>query len=298
MARRQPQDQIGASNGAGLAILGNRARRVGAADLLVLPAILYLLLIFVVPLVMLGASSVAVDGGLSLQLYVEYLSDAYNRSVVWTTIRYALVSGGICLLLGYPFARLMAAAPNAVQALLFAVILLPMSVSIIVRAFGWTILLRRDGLVNELLVALHIIDGPIRLLFTEGGWVLGTVAMQLPLMILPIYVVLRMIPSELDEAGACLGAGPIYRFLHLDLPLAVPGMAAGFSIVFSQCAAAYAIPSILGGARNKTMASTIVDAFLVLQAAATGSTVSVLLLAIVIAVIAATGVLAKTREQA
>jgi putative spermidine/putrescine transport system permease protein len=273
---------------------GTRPGGYGAPrEWLILPAVAYLLLIFVLPLAMLAVSSFVVEGRCSVQNFVNYLGDAHNRSVVWTTIRYASTVSFLCLALGYPFARVMSAASPRAQALLFAIILIPMSVSIIVRSFGWTVLLRRDGLVNDLLLALGVVDHPIRLLFTEGGLVLGSVGMQLPLMILPIYAVVRSIPPEFGEAGACLGAGPIYRLLRLDLPLAAPGMIAGFSIVFSQTAAAYVIPSLLGGSRFKTMSSTIVDSYLVLHAGALGSTVSVLLLAIISIVIAASG--AQTR---
>ena len=274
-----------------------RSKFVGYAttDLLILPAIVYLLLIFVVPLAMLTLGSLIVDAHFSYQNFARYLGDFHNISVIWTTIRFASLVSLFCLVLGYPFARLMNSISGPLQVFLFAVVLLPMSVSIIVRAFGWTVLLRRDGLINDLLVTLGFIERPVRLLFTEGGLVVGTVSMQLPLMILPIYSVLRTIPSDLNEAGACLGAGPIYRLLHLDLPLALPGMITGFAIVFSQCAAAYVIPSLLGGTGFQTMSSTIVDAYLVLQAGAVGSTVSVLLLAIIVIVIAASGALVRTR---
>ena len=288
--------QAGASTQSGRASgVAPRAGYRAPSDLLVLPATVYLLLVFVVPLVMLIVSSFIVDGRFSQMNFVQYLSDVHNRSVVWTTIRFASSVSVICLVLGYPFARVMSSASPRAQALLFGIIIIPMSVSIIVRAFGWSLLLRRDGLVNDLLMAVGVIDQPIRLLFTEGGVILGTVAMQLPLMILPIYSVLRSLPAEFGEAGACLGAGPIYRLLHLDLPLARPGMMAGFSIVFSQTAAAYVIPSLLGGSRFKTMSSTIVDSYLVLDVGALGATVSVLLLAVIVIVITASGVLARTR---
>jgi len=275
---------------------GARSGPHSVGDWLVLPTVGYLLLIFVVPLGLLVVGSFLVDGRFSVQNFVDYLGDAHSRSVVGATIRYAATVSFLCLALGYPFARVMAAAPSRAQALLFAIVLIPMSVSIIVRAFGWTVLLRREGLVNDLFLAFGVVDHPVRLLFTEGGLVLGSVGVQLPLMILPIYTVVRSIPSEFGDAGACLGAGPLYRLLRLDLPLALPGMIAGFSIVFCQTAAAYVIPSLLGGSRFKTMSSTIVDSYLVLQAGALGSTVSVMLLAIISMIIAASGALTPGRR--
>jgi putative spermidine/putrescine transport system permease protein len=173
-----------------------------------------------------------------------------------------------------------------------------MALSLMVRAFGWTILLGREGPINQLLLALGLVESPVRLLFTEMGLVLGTVSIKLPLMILPIYVVLKTIPEELAQAGASLGAGPLYRFFHLDLPLAAPGMLAGFALVFSQCAAAYVLPTLLAGSRYLIMSKAIVDSYLITQAGAVGSVISVLLLGIVTAVIVASGALTRRRAYA
>jgi len=114
-------------------------------SLLVLPATAYLALVFVVPLAMLVAGSLMLDGSPTLQSYARYLGDEHNRATVWTTIRYASYSSLACLLLGYPFARLMARTAGTAQALLFAALLLPLSLSLMVRAFGWTLLLGREG---------------------------------------------------------------------------------------------------------------------------------------------------------
>lgn len=265
---------------------------------LVLPATVYLALVFVAPLAILIAGSLMVNGSPTIGGYTEYLGDEHNRSTVWATVRYATLTSLLCLFLGYPFARLMTRTTGTVQALLFAALLLPMALSLMVRAFGWTILLAREGPINQLLLVLGLIERPARLLFTETGLILGTVSIKLPLMILPIYVVLKTIPEELGQAGASLGAGPLYRFLRLDLPLAMPGMLAGFALVFSQCAAAYVLPTLLGGSRYLIMSKAIVDSYLIMQAGALGSTISVLLLGIVTAVIVASGVLTYRRVHA
>ena len=265
---------------------------------LVLPATLYLALIFVAPLAILIAGSMMVGGSFSFEGYAKYLGDEHNRATVWATLRYATLSSLFCLLLGYPFARLMARTAGWLQGLLFAALLLPMALSLMVRAFGWTILLGREGLINQVLVFSGALDAPMRLLFTETGLILGTVSIKLPLMVLPIYVVLKTIPPELGQAGASLGAGPVYRFFHLDLPLAMPGMLAGFALVFSQCAAAYVLPTLLAGSRYLILSKAIVDSYLITQAGAVGSVISVLLLGIVTAVILATGLLTRRRAYA
>jgi putative spermidine/putrescine transport system permease protein len=281
-----------------------RLRAIRASDdapaygLLAVPALAYLGFVFVVPVALLIAGSVIVDHHLTLTNFVIYLSDAHNRSTVATTLRYAFLSAAVCLLLGYPFARMMVGLPKPAELLVFAALLLPMSLSLIVRAFGWTILLGRDGPINHLLLGLHLIDHSVRLLFTQTGLLLGTVSIKLPLMILPIFLTLKAIPDELRDAGASLGAGPIYRFIRLELPLAMPGILAGFALVFAQAAAAYVLPTLLGGARLQIMSNEIVDSFLILQQGTVGSTISVLLLLIIVAVLAVTGALATRRVRA
>jgi len=265
---------------------------------LALPAIAYLVAVFVVPVALLVLGSIIVDHRLTLANFTAYLGDAHNLRTVAATLRYAFLSAAFCLVLGYPFARLMVGLSKPAELLIFAALLLPMSLSLIVRTFGWTILLGRDGPLNHLLLALHLIDRPIRLLFTETGLVLGTISIKLPLMILPIFVTLKTIPPELHDAGAALGAGPLYRFLRIELPLALPGILAGFALVFAQAAAAYVLPTLLGGARMQIMSNAIVDSFLILQQGAVGSTISVLLLAIVIAVLVMTSALASRRMRA
>lgn len=261
------------------------------------PAMVYLGIVFVLPLAILIADSVTVDHRLSLANFVAYLSDAHGRRTIGTTLRFAFLSSIFCVALGYPFARLMGHVKGRLQAALFMALLLPMSLSLIVRAFGWTILLGRDGLINQALVTTGILAHPVRLLFTEFGLVMGTVSIKLPLMILPIYVVLQTIPREINEVGASLGAGAIYRFFRLDLPLALPGMLAGFALVFSQAAAAYVLPTLLGGARLQIMSNEIVDSFLILQAGSVGSTISVLLLAIIAVVLISSNAIASRKGR-
>jgi putative spermidine/putrescine transport system permease protein len=265
---------------------------------LAVPALAYLLLVFVVPVALLVVGSIVVDQRLTLANFTAYLGDSHNLRTVEATLRYAFLSAAFCLVLGYPFARLMLGLTQRAELLVFAALLLPMSLSLIVRAFGWTILLGRDGPLNHLLLGLHVVDRPIRLLFTETGLVLGTISIKLPLMILPIFLALKTIPSELHDAGAALGAGPLYRFARIELPLALPGILAGFALVFAQAAAAYVLPTLLGGARMQIMSNAIVDSFLILQQGAVGSTISVLLLAIVTAVLVLTSALASRRVHA
>lgn len=234
----------------------------------------------IVPLGLLLVSSVRVGGRLSLQNYVIFLSDPHNLGVVWNTLKYGLVVTIGCVVVGLPYAVAMARAAQRTQTLLLVAIFLPMTASVIVKAFGWTILFRSNGLVNQLLLLLGVIREPLPLLFSQAGLFLGTTSILLPFMVLPLYSVLRLIPVEVEDAAAALGATPAYRFRHVVLPLCRSGLLAGCAFVFSMTVSAYVIPSVLTGAGYKVMSKVIAASYLVIRDPALGSTVSVLLLLI------------------
>jgi putative spermidine/putrescine transport system permease protein len=254
------------------------SRRSDPLAFLVLPACLYLLVIFVVPLVMLTAGSFVVGGQLSLQHYVDYFSDSYNVATVSNTVQYAVLVAFGTLIIGFPYAYLMTRVSSRVQLFLLVATIIPVSSNIIVKLFGWSILLKSTGVINQALMATGLVDTPPRLLFTQPGLYLGSISVQLPFMILPVFSVLRQIPPNLAEAASCLGAGSLYTFSRVILPLSVPGIVAGLVFVYCQTAAAYAIPLLLAGGRFKVMSNEIVTAFEVFNNVAVGSTAAVTLL--------------------
>ena len=158
----------------------------------------------------------------------------FNWRVIGNTLRVALWVTLVCLVIGYPAAFALARAGAALQIVMLVSIILPLSVGVVVKAFAWQIVLRRDGVVSQLLIGLGLWDEPQRLLFTETGLVLGAANIFLPFMILPIYSVVKLIDPRLREAGATLGATPLYRFTHVTLPLTLPGVVSGVAFVFSH----------------------------------------------------------------
>jgi putative spermidine/putrescine transport system permease protein len=271
--------------------------RIDPWQLLVLPASGYLLLAFAAPLALMLAESFYAGGGLSLENYARVLADSRGLQATANTIRYAsLVTFG-CVLLGVPTAMAMTRASARTQMIVLIGLLLPMSSSIVVKTFGWMILFRRTGLINEVLMSLGLVSAPVALLFTEHGLVIATISLKLPLMVMPAYAVLRQIPNQLGDAAITLGAGPVYRFRHVTLPLAVPGIAVGFAIVFSQTAASYLIPTLLGGGRYPTLSKSIVESY-VASYAALGSAFSVVLLVVVGVVVWLSGRLGKDHRSA
>jgi putative spermidine/putrescine transport system permease protein len=271
------------------------ARRVGW---LALPGAGYLALVFALPLAILLATSFrSEDGAFTLAGYATFLTDPFNATVVWNTLKIALIVTGLCLLIGYPTAFAMARATPLVQGLMFLALILPLSVGVVVKSFAWTILLRSNGLVNSVLTGLGLIDEPLRLLFTETGLAIGAVHVFLPFMVLPIYAVARQIDVRLTDAAAALGAGPLRRFTHVVWPLSLPGVVAGTAFVFSMAVSMYVIPSLLMGDRYKTLPTLIARSYLFMRDRQTGSTLAVVLLAIAVAVVVGSAVLARRLQS-
>lgn len=269
------------------------ARRLDPALLLVAPAVLYLAVVYAVPLGLLLVKSVRTPDGFSLSSFVAFFADPFSWRVLGNTLRIALWTTLVCLLVGYPVAFALARAKGLPQTALLVALILPLSVGVVVKAFAWQILLRRDGLVSGTLVSLGIVDEPMRLLFTETGLVIGAVNVFLPFMVMPLYSVIRQIDPRLMEAAATLGAGPFHAFRRVLLPLTLPGAVAGIAFVFSLSIAMYVIPSLLIGDRFQTLATLTGRSFLFMRNERLGSTTAAVLLAVAIAVVMGSGWLAR-----
>ena len=260
--------------------------RVDPFVLLAAPGLLYLAILFALPLaILLFRSFQASDGTFSIAGYIAFFSDPHNLSVTWRTLKVAILSTLLCLVLAYPTAFVLARARGIVQSLILVAMVLPLSVGVIVKAFSWSIVLRSDGIVNQTLLALGLVEAPVRLLFTETALVIGSANVFLPFMVLPIYAVVRQIDPELSPAAASLGAGPFFRFFQVVLPLTLPGVIAGVAFVFSLAISMYVIPSLLVGERLSTMSMLIARSFLFFRDAQLGSTISAILLLMAVIVV-------------
>ncbi|MEO1554928.1 MAG: ABC transporter permease [Pseudomonadota bacterium] len=262
--------------------MSRRAEQIG---LLALPGLSFLAVIYALPLFMLLLKSFQIDGQFSIAEYVTFFGDDYNLSVLWRTLRVALLTTGLALIIAYPTAMIMARAKGIWLSVFLVAMVLPMSVGVIVKAFAWTILFRTRGVLNDTLMSLGITDAPIRMLFTETALVIGAANVFLPFMVLPIYAVLRQMDSRLPEAAVSLGATPVFRFMNVTLPLSLPGVVAGCAFTFSLAISMYVIPSLIVGERQQTLSMLTARSFLYLRNEALGATMSSILLIIAISVV-------------
>jgi putative spermidine/putrescine transport system permease protein len=258
--------------------------------LLLLPIAAVLLACFITPVAILARYSfyIARPGGEMipawvLDNYTRFLVDTFHLGVLWNTVRLGLWVAAVCLVLGFPLAYSLARTPSRRRRSLgITVLLIPLMTSVVVRSYGWMILLASSGPINTLLLALGLIDRPLQLLFKPQGVVIALAEVLLPFMVLSIMPVIQGIDPHLEEASQSLGAGPISTFRRVVLPLSLPGIAAGSILVFVLTISAFATPRLVGGATTQVMSIFIYDQALSVFNWPFGAAVSILLLAVVL----------------
>src|ERR1051325_10866465 len=223
---------------------------------LLLPSVGYLLVVFVWPLIDVLKRSV-VDPRLTFAHYRTFVEVPIYPRVLLTSVEIALLVTGICIVLGYPTAYLIANAGRRVAAVLVVLVTIPFFTSILVRNYAWIFLLSNNGVVNSTLEQLHLTAQPFSLLFNRSAVVLGMVSIELPYMILVLLGVMRTLDRRLMRAAASRGAAPFTAFRRVYLPLTIPGLASGAILVFVLSMAFYVTPAMLGGPHDRMMANAI-----------------------------------------
>jgi putative spermidine/putrescine transport system permease protein len=236
------------------------------AWVLVIPPAAVTLLFFVGPLVYLfwvslhtGSQSELYGPTLTVQNYLAVLGDPFYITIIQRTLGVAATILGVSLLIGYPVAYFVALQPPRRRMIVLLVLLFPLMVSNVVRAYGWVAILGRRGVVNTGLRDLGIIDAPLDLLYTTNAVIVGLMTILLPYMVISIANTLAALDRRYEEAAQALGAGPVRTFLHVTLPLSTPGIASGMLLVFLLTLSAYVTIALLGGPRSKLLVSMVYD---------------------------------------
>ena len=184
-------------------------------------------------------------------------SQSANVDIMMRTFWIAALVTLICVLIGYPYAILLASSEGWVKNVLFMAVLLPLWTSLLVRTAAWFILLQDQGLINDALKAIGLIDQPLHLIFNRVGVVISMTHVLLPFMVLPIYSVLKTIPGNLMPAASSLGAAPWKAFLRVLVPLSFRGILSGMLLVFMTSIGYYITPALIGGAGDQMISSII-----------------------------------------
>ena len=234
------------------------------ALLLGLPAIVAVGLFIILPYVEIilmsfrPSSTSAIYGeGFTVANYVRILTDSLYLGMLADTFWLAGLTTLFCLVLGFPVAFHLGRTQTRWRGLLYALVLSPLLTGVVIRCFGWIVLLSNTGLVNELLSLVGL--GPYRLMYNQVGVVVAQVHVFLPFMILPIMNSVQNIDPRYEEAARTMGASRGRVFRHVLLPLTMPGVQSGVLLVFVLSASAYVIPVLLGGGQVQTMTTVMVQ---------------------------------------
>lgn len=228
---------------------------------LLAPAMGLMIILYVIPLGFYFINSFHLfrDGRIlpiwTLQTYVDYFTDPFSYKIIEESVRLSLLVTALALVIGYPVAyalhtRVRGTGSRAVLSLL---LFSPLLVSVVVRTYGWFILLANQGLVNTTLRATGVITEPLSLLFNFHGVVISLTHIMLPFAIFPIYSVMGRLDQSLKEAATDLGAGWWETFVRITLPLTMPGVVAGALICFTLALSAFVTPRLLGGGRVQVL---------------------------------------------
>ncbi len=193
--------------------------------------------------------------------YQFIFSDALYVKTYISSIKYALITTLICLAIGYPFAYFMARAPKHIQPTLLMLIMLPFWTSFLLRIYAWKTLLVSNGVINNVLISLHIIDTPLAMMNNSFSLTIGMVYSYLPFMILPLYANLSKLDLRYLEAAADLGTSPFKAFWLITVPLSKAGIIAGSMLVFIPAVGEFVIPELLGGPDTLMIGRVLWDEF-------------------------------------
>lgn len=222
------------------------------------------------------------DGGIGLKSYSLVLEEGIYARAWLDSLRIAATSAFLAVLLGYPLALAIARAPERLRLPLLALAVLPFWTSFLVRVYAWIGLLRHDGPINALLLALGLSEQPLPLLYGEFAIHLGIVYSYLPFAILPLAANLMALDSRLLDAAADLGARPMSAFLRVTLPLSAPGIAAAFLLVFVPALGEFVIPDLLGGPDNLMLGRLLWNEFFQARDWPLAAAITLMLLAMVV----------------
>lgn len=264
-----------------------------AGLLLLLPATLFLLAFFIIPAATLFTYSVLTqhaDGSVGLPATMAHMQHFFTTDlytgVLIGTLRMSAITAMLAAVLGYPVALVMVRSRPSVMRVMTIVVIAPLIVSVVVRTYGWQLILgnSRSGVLNWVLMSLGLIHQPLRVLYTETAVIIASLHVFFPMMVLPLVSALAKINPAVEDAARTLGASSWKVFRRVTLPLSLPGLAVGFTLVFSLTASSYVTPAILGGTGAQMLGNVIEQQITAVYDWPFGAAVAVVLVGTVLAI--------------
>lgn len=213
---------------------------------------------------------------LTLDNYAELFEPEF-LTILWETIRLAILSTVLCLLLGYPFAYLIARASPKIRPWLLFLVMIPFWTNSLIRTYALILIIGSQGMLNKILMGLGIISDPLQLMYTDFAVFIGLSYTLLPFMVLPLYASIEKLDNRLLDAAKDLGASNFRAFWHITIPLTLPGIVGGSILVFLPALGCFYVPEILGGSKTMLLGSFIKNQFLLTENLPLGSAASTVL---------------------
>lgn len=227
--------------------------------LLFLPASLFIIFFLVVPIFLTMVSTVQADGGWTLSGYANFFKDYYLRDIYFRTLKIAGITTILAALLGFPTSYYISRSAKKYRGIFLVLAVFPLLTSPVVRSFSWMIILGKNGIINDILMALSLVEEPLNLLYTEFSVITGLLYLFLPLMILSLVGVMENIDGALIRAAESLGASKFKAFMKVVFPLSLPGLIIGTALVFTGSFTAYTTPMLLGGDKTRVLSTLIYE---------------------------------------
>lgn len=274
-----------------------KSSAVRTAALLLLPSLAVVAGVFLLPMFYIFLLSLeGKQGQFTLENYTIFFKDPYYLQILWRTVKMGLLSVLACLVLGYPVAMFMAQTSGKLRGIITFLIISPHLISVVIRNFGWVVILGEKGWINSTLLKLGLIDTPLKLLYNELGVVIGLTDSLIVYMILAIATSLYQIDGSLYKAAGILGAGKVRTFFTVTLPLTLPGIVAGTTLVFSLSMSAFVTPALMGGTSVKVLPVIAYEKIMAQLNWPLGAALSFLLLGSTIALVSLFTRLIETRR--
>ncbi len=232
-----------------------------------------LLLVLVVSFMSRGIYG-GIDFTFTLENYIRLFDPLYLR-ILWISTLVGVFTTVICLVVGYPFAYIIARSSEKYRNILLMLIVIPFWTNSLIRTYAWIVLLRTEGVINTILLKIGLISEPLSMLYNSGAVLVGLAYTLFPFMVLPLYASIEKLDRSYLEAASDLGAKPWQAFIRVTLPLTMPGIVAGSLLVFVSAIALFFIPDLMGGSKTMLIGNLIKNQFLSARDWPFGSAVSI-----------------------
>lgn len=254
------------------------------------PVVIWLTLLVAAPLLyVFFLSFMSTDGynviyQFSFDNYKNLLNPTYME-IYGNSFVIAFFTTAICIVMGYPFAFIMAKAKGKKKTIMMIMLMVPFWTNSLIRLNGWKTILGKTGLLNTILVNLDLVDQPIEILYTRGAVLLGMVYTLIPYMILPLFASIDKLEDNLLEASNDLGANPVKTFLHITLPLTFPGVFSGSIMIFIPSLGYFFVSDIMGGGKSQLIGNLIENQFKAANNWPFGASLSMLLIFLILVIV-------------